>query len=469
MKNTAIYLALLIMIAALNPAALAVEDLTIQADYAVFYNPDNRSANIEFYYGLYQNQLGFIGADTLDYRFAGVYVSVGLYDDEGGLIDSSSTYFLSKIEDTVEVAQTNQRLFDYLLVNAAPGSYRAEISVIDDVSKASGRAELKVTVPPFDQHSMMLSGMELAYYIRDIDENPGKTINPRLVKENRLVVPNPSAAYQLGIDSVIYVYSELYGLERSGTDDEGFVVNYKIKDELGTVVHDFGEIKYDKPGASAVLSNALGIEGVNAGDYFLSLEINDPSTDRHTLTVKPFTVVAPLEDTTAISAADAELMVNIAWYHLSEADKIQIRKLDPLAQKNMLLQFWRRMDDDPTTPENPFYNQVVQRYMFAIDKFSTHSSLHDGWHTDRGRVYITYGPYDSEVDLAMQGMNYPMIKWEYYKLEGGVIFIFASDPMAGGIDYRLVHSTHPREKYDPSWETKMSEEAPEESWKHGDD
>lgn len=469
MKNTAIYAALIILIAALNPVVLAAEELTIQADYAVFYNPDDRSANIEFYYGLYQNQLGFVGADTLDYKFAGVYVSVGLYDDEGSLIDSNSTYFLSKIEDTVEAAQINQRLFDCLQVNAAPGNYRAEISVIDDVSKASGKVVLKVTVPRFNRHSLMLSGMELAYYIRDIDDNPGKTINPRLVKENRLVVPNPSAAYQLGTDSVIYVYSELYGLESSGMGDDGFVANYKIKDELGTVVHDFGAITYDKPGASAVLSNALGIEGIDAGDYFLSLEIDDLNTGRQTLAIKPFTVVAPLESATVISAADAELMVNIAWYHLSEADKIMIKKLSPPAQKNMLLQFWRRMDDDPSTPENPFYNQVVQRYMFANEEFSTHSSLHDGWHTDRGRVYITYGPYDSEIDLDMPGMNYPMIKWEYFKLEGGIIFIFASDPMAGGIEYRLVHSTHPREKYDPSWEFKMSEEAPEESWKHGGD
>lgn len=460
--------AILILTLTLSIPVLSADSLTVQAGYAAFYDLSDNSTYVEFYYGLYRHQLGFIGSDTLNYVYAGVFVSVRLFDESGTAIDSASTYFLAQVKDTLELSRTDVRLFDYLPIKPAPGKYLAEITVIDDVSKARGAASLTVTVPDYRPGRLAVSDIELAYEIREVSDTPAEAINSRLVKEGRLVVPNPTGIYQLKRDSVIYVYSELYGLDTASGGSDSFTVRYRVKDAGGNLVHDFGQAVFRKPGNSVVLSNALDIGNLEPGRYNLLLEATDLDTKRQTVTAKEFSIIDP-NAVKAPNKADVELMINIAWYHLSEAEKIQIHKLTSEGQVNFLKQFWREMDDDPSTPENPVYDDAVRRFAFASDNFPTHHMRHDGWKTDRGRVYITYGPYDNETELILPGGSYPLIKWEYYNIEGGVIFIFASDEIAGTRNYQLVHSTHSREIHNPYWMDKFEKEAPEEQWQHRDD
>lgn len=56
-------------------------------------------------------------------------------------------------------------------------------------------------------------------------------------------------------------------------------------------------------------------------------------------------------------------------------------------------QFWQRRDPNPTTGKNEFQDQYYRRVLAANEKFST--SSRPGWRTDRGRIYILYGPPDS--------------------------------------------------------------------------
>ncbi len=454
-------LAILILTLTASIPARSSDSLTIQAGYAAFYDLSRSSAYVEFYYGLYRHQLGFIGSDTLDYVYAGVFASVKLFDESGIAIDSASTYFLVQAKDTSELSRTDIRLFDYLPIKLAPGKYLAEFAVIDDVSKASGTTLLTVTVPDYRGGQFAGSDIEFAYEIREVSDIPAETINQRLVKEERLVVPNPTGIYQLKGDSVIFVYSELYGLDAASGDNDSFGVRYCVKDAAGNLVHDFGRAVFRKPGNSAVLSNTLDIGNLEPGRYNLLLEATDLDTKQQTVTAKEFSIIDP-NAVKAPDKSDVELMINIAWYRLSEAEKIQIRKLTSEGQVNFVKQFWREMDDDPSTPENPVYDNTVRQFAFANDHFSTFYGRQDGWKTDRGRVYITYGPYDNETELILPGGSYPLIKWEYYNIEGGVIFIFASDEIAGTSNYQLVHSTHSGEIYNPYWMDKFEKEAPEE-------
>jgi GWxTD domain-containing protein len=460
--------AILILMLTLSIPARPADSLTVQAGYAAFYDLSGNSAYIEFYYGLYRYQLGFIGSDTLNYVYAGVFVSVRLFDESGMAIDSASTYFLAQVRDTLELSRTDVRLFDYLPIKSAPGKYLAEITIIDDVSKARGAASLTVTVPDYRPDQLAMSDIELAYEIREVSDTAAGAINRHLVKEGRLVVPNPTGVYQMKRDSVIYAYSELYGLDTASRDSDSFTVRYRVKDAGGNLVYDFGQAVFRKPGNSAAFSNALDIGNLESGRYNLLLEATDLYTKRQTVTAKEFSIIDP-NAVKALNKAEVELMINIAWYHLSEAEKIQIRKLTSEGQVNFLKQFWREMDDDPSTPENPVYDDAVRRFAFAGDNFPTHHTRHDGWKTDRGRVYITYGPYDNETELILPAGSYPLIKWEYYNIEGGVIFIFASDEVSGIRDYQLVHSTHSREIHNPYWMDKFDKEAPEEQWQHRDD
>ncbi len=91
-------------------------------------------------------------------------------------------------------------------------------------------------------------------------------------------------------------------------------------------------------------------------------------------------------------------------------------------------QFWLRRDPTPDTEENEFKEEHYRRIAYANEHFA---SGVPGWRTDRGRMYIMYGPPD-EIDAHPSGGYYqrpqeegggetstfPFETWRYRYLEG---------------------------------------------------
>jgi GWxTD domain-containing protein len=95
--------------------------------------------------------------------------------------------------------------------------------------------------------------------------------------------------------------------------------------------------------------------------------------------------------------------------------------------------FWARRDPTPDTAENEFKEEHYRRIAYANEHFA--SSV-PGWRTDRGRIYIVYGPPD-EID-DHRGESLPRQAWLYRHIEGlgvGVVVEF-TDPGRTG-DFRM--------------------------------
>ena len=112
-------------------------------------------------------------------------------------------------------------------------------------------------------------------------------------------------------------------------------------------------------------------------------------------------------------------------------------------------QFWQRRDPNPGAGVNAFKKEHYRRLQYANDRFGTATT--DGWKTDRGRIYITYGPPD-EIESHPSGgtyvrpppegggtiSTYPFEQWRYGHIEGvgdSVIIEFV-DPTGTGA-YRM--------------------------------
>jgi len=95
-------------------------------------------------------------------------------------------------------------------------------------------------------------------------------------------------------------------------------------------------------------------------------------------------------------------------------------------REHFIEQFWLRRDPTPGTPENEFKQEHYRRIAYANEHFPAPGIA--GWKTDRGRIYITYGPPD-ELE------NHPGLQsWRYRYIEGigkDVIIEFA------GPEYRM--------------------------------
>src|SRR5579863_8662502 len=116
-------------------------------------------------------------------------------------------------------------------------------------------------------------------------------------------------------------------------------------------------------------------------------------------------------------------------YIISPEERNAFLQLDTNEEREQFIeQFWLRRSSNPDLPDNDFKEEHYRRIAYANEHFA---SGIPGWKTDRGRIYIMWGPAD-EVDShptggtyerpADQGggetTTYPFEDWRYRYLEG---------------------------------------------------
>src|SRR5256884_49958 len=116
-------------------------------------------------------------------------------------------------------------------------------------------------------------------------------------------------------------------------------------------------------------------------------------------------------------------------YIISPDERTAFLQLDTNEEREQFIeQFWLRRSGNPDLPDNDFKEEHYRRIAYANEHYA---SGIPGWKTDRGRIYIIWGPAD-EVDSHPTGgtydrpmeegggstSTYPWEKWRYRYLEG---------------------------------------------------
>jgi len=97
-------------------------------------------------------------------------------------------------------------------------------------------------------------------------------------------------------------------------------------------------------------------------------------------------------------------------------------------RQQFIEQFWLRRDPTPDTEENEYREEHYRRIAYTNDQFA---SGIPGWKTDRGMIYVKYGPPDEREEHPSGGTYdrpieegggtttvYPFEKWRYRYIEG---------------------------------------------------
>src|ERR1039458_7296449 len=118
-------------------------------------------------------------------------------------------------------------------------------------------------------------------------------------------------------------------------------------------------------------------------------------------------------------------------------------KTDP-EREHFMQQFWERRNPTPGSPDNAFRNEHYRRIGYAVMHFGWQAV--PGWKTDRGRIYIAFGPPD-EIEFHPEGQpagasleatNAPTEEWLYHSIKGigsNVIMEFVDTAKTG--DFRM--------------------------------
>ncbi|MGP8244445.1 MAG: GWxTD domain-containing protein, partial [Bryobacteraceae bacterium] len=132
-------------------------------------------------------------------------------------------------------------------------------------------------------------------------------------------------------------------------------------------------------------------------------------------------------------------------YIITDEERAAFKQLQSDDQREQFIEnFWLRRDPTPDTVENEFKEEHYRRIAYANEHFA---SGIPGWKTDRGRIYITYGPPDEIEDHSSGGFyerppeegggetsTFPFQQWRYRYIEGignNVIIEFVDPTMSG--------------------------------------
>ena len=139
---------------------------------------------------------------------------------------------------------------------------------------------------------------------------------------------------------------------------------------------------------------------------------------------------------------------DVRWI-ITDEERSAFKQLSNDEERDQFIEaFWQRRDPTPDTIENEFKEEHYRRIAYANEHFAAGIP---GWKSDRGRMYIMYGPAD-EIEAHPSGGSYerpmeegggetstfPFEDWRYRYIEGigqEVIIEFVDTCMCG--DYHM--------------------------------
>lgn len=119
---------------------------------------------------------------------------------------------------------------------------------------------------------------------------------------------------------------------------------------------------------------------------------------------------------------------DVRWI-ITDEELSAFKKLTTNAERDQFIEgFWQRRDPTPDTAENEYKEEHYRRIAYANEHYAAGMP---GWRTDRGRIYIMFGPPTSIDSHPMGGpyqrsqeegggdtQTFPFEVWRYRYLEG---------------------------------------------------
>ncbi len=220
-----------------------------------------------------------------------------------------------------------------------------------------------------------------------------------------------------------------------------------------------------------LICNEFNVFNLPSGNYFAVVELFDDKDSLLHLDKVFFqksnpSVKLSLDDYTHVttkgtfveSDTNRKLLIDqvkslypISSYAEQEFYQNRLKTLSTEELQQFFYSFWLRRS--PSNPEAA-WRQYEQRLKFVEANYG--SKQVRGYLTDRGRVYLQYGPPNDIKEVPSDPVTLPYEIWHYYyvKNQNNVKFVFY-DPVLTGNDYELLHSNMPGEVSDPNWKMRL--------------
>ncbi len=410
-------------------------DLLFYSDIYQFETIDDK-IRMEVCYSLDLAQLYIESQPRDEYSFT---FNLKLVDKTGkSVLNVSDKKRIGKIESQSEGFGA---FIDLVKFDIKPDSLKFVLLLSDSLSGKKGIINIPILVRPVSKKLSCSDPVFIAYLKKSSGDN---TVFTRHQLE---MIPNPARFYETQTENnFLYVYFEINNLAYFEDRPSLYSLMYSVESLAGDTMSHIAHLDIKKVGANTSRIEKVSLADLTTGMYSLNMQIFDSANDNNSSIRRYFRVVSqesgtpmviPMED------ADVEKYYDQIKYIARDQELRLFEQLDAVGKQEFLLYFWKFKDPTPGTPENEFMIDHFRKIEYCKQNFR------NGLNSDRGRVYIQYGPpVDVERSTSTMAYSKPVEIWTY-SLEGRIEFVFVD--RTGDDNFVLMHSTHPDEYYNPEW------------------
>lgn len=386
-----------------DPEEASQGSIRFFAQTAVYRGVPGRAV-LEIAYALPLDNLQFVKKDSA-YQ-AGFTISALAFDRRGRQVGGDSWERAIQVGDYSSIGRDQRTTSDTVKLGLPPGDFRIKLACLDRNSERRGVMERRVSVPDFFSVARSLGGVR---FERAADEG---------------FSPWAQKVYGDQAGPVV-VYLRLYSQMADSILLRLSLDGGRLKDS--TVLAETLAVD-----GEAEVRRKFSVDSLPPGEYLLKVRAapaSEPENPFH-LSSEQLRVRSAGSAMPGSMEASLELLSYIA-------SRQEMREIDGAGLENRdsaLAAFWRERDPTPGTQRNEAKEDFFQRVEQANRQYSL--GIRPGWRTDRGRIYIKYGPPD-EVERHPFEPDYRAYEvWYYY--QEGVRFMFMD--VHGFGDYQLMNT-----------------------------
>ncbi|MCF8297214.1 MAG: GWxTD domain-containing protein [Saprospiraceae bacterium] len=397
-------------------------------------------------------------------KFQGTIEVTLIFKKNDTVVDFKKYNLLSpEVEDTSNI---NFSFIDQQRFSLPNGTYNFEIKIVDINNNTKPFESIESVYIYFPSDKISISDIEL---IESFKKSSEQNI---LTKSGYDLIPYIFNYYPEKISKLTF-YAEIYNTEKIMGEKEKFLITYYIESfETANYIAGLRKYKKEVSGNVIIAFNEFDLTDLPSGNYNLVIEIrtneNKLITDgriffqRSNPNIKiDYSDIASVdaENSFASRYTDKDSLAGMirALSPIStEMEKIfadnQIKNGDVDIMQKYFLHFWTNRNE--LNPEKAWYDYSIE--LKKTDKeFGT--SIRRGYETDRGRVYLQYGPPNTMTKQPSEPSAYPYEIWHFYKLgnQTNKKFVFYNPDMATN-DYELIHSDAVGEIYNYNWQVMIN-------------
>ena len=344
------------------------------------------------------------------------------------------------IEGELQKSGGNSLFLDLLVFELSSDTLTFNLYISDPGSGKKGIIEKIIVIYDFSDKLSLSDPVFVSYLNKS--ENQDNIFS----RHGYTMLPNPSRIFTVTEKKDMYLYFDINNLEYDQENPSLYKLDCIVEDLKGEELSkiEYNEIK--KIGENTSRIEKISLDNFKSGMYNLKINIADLANDQTATQQRYFTVYS--EDTATetllpMAEEDVQKYYDQIKYIATDRELNIFEQLDKKGKQEFLLQFWKRKDPSPGTPENEYMIEHFQKIRFCEENFK------NGLNSDQARIYIFYGPpIDIERSASTVDYTKPTEIW-HYTINGRSEFIFVD--RTNDDVYVLVHSTHPDEYSNPDW------------------